>query len=219
MSQIIAAEEEKAACDSIWRRRWVKTTVMIALFLVVSFGMSALITWGASRINLPLNDYAWMAYLTVFAATFVSGLTIVAPVPLALAVIATASVNFNPALVALAAATGGSLGEMSGYIAGRMGRNIILPETAFCRMKAIFCFSTIQDKVRQHGAKAIFILALQPIMPFDVGGLVAGAVKMPVKSFLPAVWAGRVPKFMLVAYLGAGFFNHISIPFLGLKIG
>lgn len=216
MSETAVAQEAHSAPVSFLSKRWIKTTGLIVAFVVVSFGLSYLVSRAVSQIHLPAAEMAWAAYIAVFLASLIASLSIVAPVPVAMAIIASAAVNFNPALVGLAAATGASLGEMSGYYAGKVGRKIIIPETALCRVKAIFCFSTVEAKVRKHGAKAIFVLALQPIFPFDVGGIVAGAAGMRIRSFLPALWLGRVPKFMIVAYLGASFLGRVHIPFLSI---
>jgi len=48
----------------------------------------------------------------------------------------------------------------------------------------------------------IMILAFQPFIPFDIGGIIAGTSKMPLRKFIPALWIGKFPKYIITCYLG-----------------
>jgi membrane protein YqaA with SNARE-associated domain len=104
--------------------------------------------------------------------------------------------------VALCAATGGSLGELSGYYAGRLGRKIAIPES-------IIGYKKIEHWVNRYGVFAIMLLAFQPVIPFDIGGLVAGAAQMPIYKFLPSLWIGKFPKYLILIYAGLGIFKFL----------
>ena len=45
--------------------------------------------------------------------------------------------------------------------------------------------------------------ALTPV--FDVGGLGAGALGVPFRTFLVAVWLGRLVRFAILAYIAIEF--------------
>ena len=48
----------------------------------------------------------------------------------------------------------------------------------------------------------VFLLALVPNPVFDVGGVLAGALRMPVFRFLLACWAGKSVRLIAIALLG-----------------
>jgi membrane protein YqaA with SNARE-associated domain len=184
---------------------WVKLVIAFVGLLAVSFAFAALLSLAKSRLNIDLYEFELLAYISVFVATLLANMTIIAPVPFAVAIMATAAKDFNPVLVALAAALGGSIGELSGYFAGRWGRKIVIPE-------GIVGTKRIEQWVRKYGVWAIMLLAFQPIVPFDVGGLVAGAARMPLPLFFPALFAGKFPKYILLTYAAVGLIHFIHLP-------
>jgi membrane protein YqaA with SNARE-associated domain len=78
----------------------------------------------------------------------------------------------------LSASIGGTLGELSGYYAGYLGRRIAMSEY-------MVGYDKIASWMRRYNVWAIFFLAFQPLLPFDIGGLIAGASRMPMYRFLP----------------------------------
>jgi len=105
-------------------------------------------------------------------------------------------------MVALAASIGGTLGELSGYYAGYLGKRIAITEH-------MGGYNRVAGWMNQHGLRATFFLALQPVIPFDIGGLVAGAARMPLQKFLPALWAGKLIKYIILCYSGIGLINFL----------
>jgi uncharacterized membrane protein YdjX (TVP38/TMEM64 family) len=57
----------------------------------------------------------------------------------------------------------------------------------------------------------IGILALQPILPFEIAGIIAGSLKMHVGKFFIATLAGNSIKYIALAFM-AGMIS--SIPFI-----
>jgi uncharacterized membrane protein YdjX (TVP38/TMEM64 family) len=184
------------------RIHWPKLVIAFAGLIALSFGFAALLQFLKNQLNIQLYDFALLAYISVFAASLLANMTIIAPVPFAVAIMVGAAQEFNPLLVALVGATGGTLGELSGYYAGRLGKRIAIPDT-------IIGYQSIENWIRRHGVWAVFGLALQPVIPFDVGGLVAGATKMPLFKFLPALWAGKFPKYVILTYAGLGLLTFL----------
>lgn len=194
--------------------QWVKIALIGIALIGTSAGLSYLFQHAAKWVDIPSYELAWAAYLMVFMASFISNVTIFVPVPVGLSIAATAAGTWNPAMVALAAASGAALGELSGYFAGRMGEKVIMPEIMLLRFKKVVRHEQVERWVHKYGGWAIFMLAFQPVLPFDIGGLVAGAAKMPLRTFLPALWAGKFPKFLIFTYASAGIIAHI--PFLAV---
>ncbi|MFW6126385.1 MAG: YqaA family protein [Chloroflexota bacterium] len=187
------------------RAQWLQLGVGLVLLVALSFGFAYLLAYLAARFDLPLHEYAWLAYLLVFGSSVLSNLTIIAPVPFGASVIVAAATVWNPVLTALFASFGAVLGEMSGYYAGYLGKKFaILEETRWYRR--------VESWIHRYGVWAIAFLSFQPVIPFDIGGLIAGAARMPLYKFLPALWAGRFPKYVILVYAALGLVHFI--PFL-----
>jgi membrane protein YqaA with SNARE-associated domain len=184
------------------RIQWIRLVIALAGLLALSFGFAALMQFLKNRLDIPLYDFALLAYASVFLSALVANMTIIAPVPFAVAIMVGAARELNPVLVALVGATGGTLGELSGYYAGRVGKRIAIPDT-------FVGYKRIEVWIKKYGVWAIFVLAFQPIIPFDVGGLIAGAAKMPLVKFLPALWLGKFPKYVLLIYAGLGLIGFL----------
>lgn len=181
---------------------WVKLIITFGGLIVLSFGLAALLQFFKNRLNLPLNDVALIAYITVFISSILANMTIIAPVPFAVAIMISAASQYNPVLIALCGALGGSLGELSGYFTGRLGKRIAIPDS-------IVGYKKIEGWIRKYGVFAITILALQPVIPFDIGGLVAGTARMPLFYFLPALFTGKFPKYVILVYAGLGVIHSM----------
>jgi membrane protein YqaA with SNARE-associated domain len=182
--------------------RWLKLAIAFIALILVSFLLAYWFKKLADSLHLPLDRYAFLAYLVVFLVALIANLTVMAPVPIAVSVMITVAQNWNPILSALAAALGGTIGELSGYYAGYAGRKIAIAND-------FIGFNRVESWVNRWGAWAIAFLAFQPVIPFDVGGLIAGAARMPLRKFLPALFAGKLPKYILLAYAGIGLIHFL----------
>jgi len=182
--------------------RWLKLAAAIIALIVVSFLLAYWFNRLADSLHLPLDRYAIVAYLVVFLVALVANMTVIAPVPIAISIMITVAQTWNPILSALAAALGGTIGELSGYYAGYAGRKIAVTND-------FVGFNRVEAWIHRWGAWAIVFLAFQPVIPFDVGGLIAGAARMPIRKFLPALFAGKLPKYILLAYAGIGLIGFL----------
>ena len=52
--------------------------------------------------------------------------------------------------------------------------------------------------LKKYGGWAIFVLAIQPVFPFDVAGIVAGATKYPYYKFFIFCFTGRIIKYIVM---------------------
>ncbi len=187
------------------REKWIRNLKLAGILLVViilSFVVAYYFNQLVKELNLPVYKYSWLAYMVVFVVTLVANMTVLAPVPIAVLVMTVVAKQWNPALAALAAAAGGTLGELSGYYAGYAGRKIAITSD-------FIGFNRVEEWINHYGAWAIVFLAFQPLVPFDVGGLIAGAAKMPIRKFLPALFAGKLPKYLLLAYAAVGLIQFL----------
>jgi uncharacterized membrane protein YdjX (TVP38/TMEM64 family) len=173
---------------------------------ILSLGLSYLIQQWLLHSDLPLQGVGWLAYLIVFGLSIIANLSVIVPVPLAASVMIAAATFWNPLLVALAGSLGGTIGELSGYYAGHLGKRLAIPDE-------LAWYKRFEGWIRRWGVWAIALLAFQPIIPFDIGGFIAGTMKMPLDRFLPALWVGKFAKYLLLVYAGIGLIK--SIPFFG----
>ena len=97
----------------------------------------------------------------------------------------------SPLLVGIIGGIGAGVGEMTAYIAGRSGRQLLAKSSIYTR---------VERWVKRWGWIAIFILSIFPLI-FDVVGIIAGAMRMPWWRFFLACWAGRTVSYVTVAYL------------------
>ncbi|MDF1512979.1 MAG: VTT domain-containing protein [Anaerolineae bacterium] len=133
-------------------------------------------------------------YLGIFLIAVIGNATIILPVPTIITAFAGGSV-FNPILVGVISAAGATIGELTGYIAGRSGTAIVENQEVYDRF---------ERWMERYGLVALFVLAAIPNPLFDVAGIIAGLSKMKVSTYLLVVCAGKIVKFLTIAYLGAG---------------
>jgi len=181
---------------------WLRLVASLLILIAFSFGLAYLTLRLGTRFHLPLDEFAPLAYLGVLATTLVCNLTVIVPVPIATSIMIAAATSWNPVMVALVASIGGTLGELSGYYAGYLGKRIAISEQ-------VAAYNKVADWMNRYGIWAISFLAFQPVIPFDIAGLVAGAAKMPMYKFLPALWAGKFPKYIILCYSGIGLIHFL----------
>ncbi len=136
-----------------------------------------------------LGDYG---YLGVFLLTLLASASVFLPSP-ALGVAALAGATLNPWLVGLVGGVAAGLGETTGYLAGRSGGTLAGGSRFYPRVAAW---------VGRWGALTVFVLAFVPGPVLDLAGIAAGTMGMPFRRFLLACLAGKVLRFIVVAWLG-----------------
>jgi Predicted membrane protein len=138
-----------------------------------------------------------LGYPGIFLVSLLSNATLILPVPGVLFTSAMGAI-FNPFWVALAAGSGATLGEISGYLVGFSGQGVIENQAWYDR---------ISGWMLRYGDLTVFLMALIPNPLFDIAGMVAGALKMPMWRFLLWVWLGKCLKMLAFALGGAGIFS------------
>ncbi|HUX48903.1 MAG TPA: VTT domain-containing protein [Dehalococcoidia bacterium] len=198
--------------EQIKRNRWLLATIYAVIILGLSFGLYLLLQRLMPSPS-QIEKLASTAYLVVFVTTLVSNASIIIPVPVFVAVMITAAKMmaevspWGPVLVALTASSAGTLGEITGYYAGYLGKKIIVTETTPGYEKLV-------GWMKRHGTLAVFLLSLQPILPFDIAGLISGASRIPLWKFILPCWAGKFPKYLLGCYFGGAFLSLLPpLPF------
>jgi membrane protein DedA with SNARE-associated domain len=172
-------------------------SLMIAriLALVVVVGISVFVY----SIRDQAEEFAVYGYPGIFLVAFLANATVLLPAP-GIAVVFAMGGVFNPVAVGLAAGAGGSLGEISGYLAGFSGQAVIERANIYERLVLW---------MQRNGNLTILLLAALPNPFFDLTGIAAGALKMPILRFLFWCWIGVTIKMMVFAFLGS-----VSLPMI-----
>ncbi|MDE2901318.1 MAG: VTT domain-containing protein [Chloroflexota bacterium] len=165
------------------------TAVQIAVWVVViaSVGLGA-VMWATGRL-----DVQGVGYAGAFAVNLVGSASILIPLP-GIAVVCGGTVEearLNLVLLALAGGTGSAIGEITGYLAGYSGSALVQRSKHYARL---------HGWVEHHGAAPLFVLAALPLPLFDVAAIAAGSLGYSLRRFLVVVLAGKVVKYIAVAY-------------------
>ncbi len=139
-----------------------------------------------------LRELEQYGYAAVFLVGLISNATLILPVP-GLAVSSVLGGVFNPWLVGLVGGVGQALGELTGYMAGYSGQTWVDDYAIYNRLT---------QWMQRYGALTIFFLAFIPNPLFDVGGMIAGALRLPLWKFLASCIAGKVAKNIIFALAG-----------------
>lgn len=182
------------------KRRWLQATFWAVVMLAFTLALVYLIWILRKQLRVSLEQYDILAYLIVFGVTFLASCTILVPAPGAAIVIAAAAI-WNPVIIALIASVGSTLGEISGYFAGRLEEKIIIDEQSAMYQKAV-------SWMNRYGTWTVLVVATIPLVPFDIIGLIAGALRLPLGKFLLACWPGRIIKSFIEVGIGAGLLPH-----------
>lgn len=141
-------------------------------------------------------------YPGIFLFNLLSSATLILPVP-GVALTSLMGAFFNPFWVAVAAGSGAALGELSGYLAGFGGQKVAERTPMYTR---------IEGWMRRYGEIVILVLAIIPNPFFDIAGMMAGVLRMPVWRFLFYCWLGKIIKMLLFAYGGATIIQFFPAP-------
>jgi membrane protein YqaA with SNARE-associated domain len=136
-----------------------------------------------------LGEYG---YAGVFVLTLLSSATIIVPSP-ALGTAFLAGTVLNPWLVGLVGGAAAGLGETTGYIAGTSGSTLAQRSRWYPR---------VEHWVARWGALTVFLLAAVPSPLIDMAGIAAGTMRMRYSLYLLACMAGKIIRFIAVAWLG-----------------
>jgi membrane protein YqaA with SNARE-associated domain len=157
------------------------------------------ITLGIYLLRNRIENFPMYGYPAVFFISLIGNATIILPTP-SMAVVFGLGGALNPVFVGIIAGLGSALGELTGYLAGVGGRAVIEDQKLYAR---------IERWMHKHGVLVIFFLAVVPNPAFDVGGMIAGALRMPVWQFVLAAWAGKGLRLVIFALGGELFFAEI----------
>ena len=161
--------------EMIWKTALKRYASLLSFLLVIALMVLLFIYRGG------IAELGNWGYLGAFLIGLVGNATIILPMPGLLLLFALGT-TFNPVLVGLTGAAGGAIGEMSGYILGYSGHGFIKNNQLYVKSEAW---------MKRFGSATVFVFALAPVLPIDVAGIAAGALRFPVWKFLVACFSGK----------------------------
>ena len=136
---------------------------------------------------------AGLSYFGAFLITLIGNATLILPAP-AIVYTFVLGGELNPIVVGLLAGLGGTLGEITGYLAGYSGSGIA---------KHTNLYKKVRKYTESYGLLAIGLFAFVPNPTFDLVGIAAGALKIKLCKFLVAAVIGITAKMLIIAFAGA----------------
>jgi membrane protein YqaA with SNARE-associated domain len=149
--------------------------------LILAVGISLAIVWFTNQYQQELRNLGNYGYLGLFVISLIGNATLIIPAPV-FVVACAAGMIYGPIGVGVVAGLGSALGELTGYMAGAGGKALIPQGQRYEQLTRF---------MQRHGMLSIFLLGAIPNPIFDVGGLIAGALRMKVWKFVVAAWAGK----------------------------
>lgn len=131
-------------------------------------------------------------YAAVFVVTLISNATVILPLP-GLAITAVMAGILNPWIIGIVGGVAQALGEMTGYMAGYSGQTWVDENPTYDRLA---------KWMQRRGLLTIAALAAIPNPAFDLAGIAAGALRLPLWKFLVGCIVGGIVKNTIVALAG-----------------
>ncbi len=134
-----------------------------------------------------------VGYTGAFLINLIGSASVIIPVPGLAAACAAAAPEVGLSILALGlvGATGSTIGELTGYLAGYGGQSFVQRSRYYKR---------VQDLVIRRGALALFVLSALPTPFFDIAGIASGSLNYPLRRFLLWVFLGKAIKFIGIAF-------------------
>lgn len=127
-----------------------------------------------------------MGYSGVLLVTLLISLIVFVPIPyIPVLIIALLSGRFDPNLLALASATGVTLGRTTIFLASYHGRSLI-------KKKTLSRMTPLQIFLSKYGSLGSFIAALTPIPPDDIIIILLGISKFTPWKFVVTTFFGKL---------------------------
>lgn len=147
--------------------------------------------WLTSRFHDEIQSLGNAGLIGLFVLSILGNATLIIPAPVFVFACAAGTV-FSFVAVGIVAGLGAAIGEMTGYMAG-YGGTAVLPRGRL--------YQCLQAFMQRRGMLTIFLLAAIPNPIFDVGGILAGVIRMPVWRFVVSAWAGKALRLGMLAFI------------------
>lgn len=193
---------------------WLRGKIIPLVGLILVIAIMACVFYFYRQHPAMFKELRAYGYLGAFIISIILNATIILPVS-NMAVMMSLGATLHPyvllgvafsppVLVGLLGGVGATIGETTGYVAGRSGRGLVTKSHMYGR---------VEGWVRRWGWLTILIFSIVPFV-FDLVGLAAGAVRYPFWKFFFFCWLGRTILYVTMVTLAAMGLK-IILPWLG----
>ncbi|HJX13154.1 MAG TPA: VTT domain-containing protein [Dehalococcoidales bacterium] len=172
---------------------WLRKKLLPLAGLLVAVGIMGGIVYFYWRNPHVFHELRTYGYVGAFLISVILNATIILPVSNMAIIMALGATLPSPVIVGAAGGAGAVIGEMTGYVVGRSGRGLLVRSNVYLQ---------VEGWVRRWGWIAVLVFSIFPFV-FDVVGIIAGALRMPLWRFLVACWIGRTISYVVMAYLAS----------------
>jgi len=149
-------------------------------------------------------------YLGIFIVSLVGSSSIIFPLP-TFVILFTFGAIFNPFLVGLIGALGTSIGNLTSYVLGLGGKEIL--ENKYSKK-----LNSINKTFKKYGAPIwIFLVNVTPL-PDDIVGIFCGVIRYDFKKYFIAMFIGQLILSLILAYSGFYSLNWV-LDYLQPRLG
>ncbi|MBT4870062.1 MAG: hypothetical protein HON47_00615 [Candidatus Diapherotrites archaeon] len=147
-----------------------------------------------------------LGVVVLFFISIIGNASLFLPVPVDIVLLFLAPIDFlglgiiTPLILGLVVALGASIGEFSGYFVGLAG----IKSFESMKKKEVEKLKLLKEKLENVGIPLIAFFSFTPL-PFDLIGIAAGLSKYSKKKFFIGCFAGKLPRYVILAY--AGYFG------------
>jgi membrane protein YqaA with SNARE-associated domain len=145
-------------------------------------------------------------YLGVFLSNLVPSLSVIVPAhlffPGQAVNVVVASAGASLLWVAVIAALGSTLGEVTSYYVGYGGQRLL-------KLERFGRYRTAERWMKRRGWLAVVTFAFLPLFIFDFAGIAAGALRLSLPKFLLFTYLGRLPRAIIEVYFYTWIFHNI----------
>lgn len=142
-----------------------------------------------------LSQFKSLGLLGIFLINLIGSATLFFPAPAIASVVAGGAI-YPPVLVALVAAFGAAVGDMSGFLVGLSGKHLFIKNHHTW-------YKILKDLFHKSGFLVIFLFALIPNPFFDFVGISAGLFHFPPARFFLFMFLGRLARNIMLAFVGS----------------
>ena len=195
MSETISPDKP----TGVEKRDWLKKRLIPVLTLLLVIAIVVGVFYVYKNYPARIEELKAYGYLGVFLISLILNASVILPAGNILVIATLGAALPSAPLVGLIGGAGAAIGEMTGYMAGYSGRTIVQRQKTYVRL---------ERWVKRRGAWGIFVLSAVPFF-FDLAGIAAGALRLPLWKFLIACWLGRTLLYIGTAYFGAPWWEAI----------
>lgn len=174
----------------VWLRK--RIVPIVGLFFVIAIMAGILYV----NINCPerIEGLEKYGYAGAFVISIIFNATLILPAGNMLVQMTLGTTAaLSPVLLGIAGGVGASIGETTGYIAGRSGRGLLKKSQMYGR---------VEGWVKKWGILTVFVFSIVPFV-FDLVGIAAGALRFPFWKFFLACMAGRIILYVIMVWLAS----------------